>query len=149
LILPWAARLAGACIASLAMGGDRGVAQGAEQPLYLVCAPSADVDVDAGDPVMVDRDAGLVVWMERLGDGTWRRTTYQFVARTPREVTARAEHAVAVWTFEREWALPRSENRKVWDAHRERMGYPEAVQLYAGDQGACRPVPGGGYGLGQ
>ena len=118
--------------------------------VYLLCATGETLVEATADPVMLDRDAGRIVWMERRGEGTWRRTTYAIVARTPLELGARAEregeavHLTLVpgeWRFEREWPRPRAENASVWNAAEGRLGHPPGVQLYARDAGRCRVVP--------
>ena len=134
-------------LACLAGAGTAGGA-GPVAPTYLLCA--SDASAGAGDPVMFDPAGARIVWAERVGEGEWRRTTYERVAATPAEVSARAERAgeglhltlnVLDWTYEREWPRPRGENASVLDAHNERLGFGEGVQLYLRERGVCRVVP--------
>ncbi len=129
---------------------DAAAGDGPAEAVYLLCSTEETLVEATADAVMLDRAAGRVVWMERRGGGTWRRTSYEIVARTPLELGARAErdgeavHLTLVpgeWTFEREWPRPRAENANVWNTAEGRLGHPPGVQLFARDSGRCRVAP--------
>ena len=151
-LVPWTPRglLAAGEVAAPAAGAALG--DGTAGAVYLICSTEETLAEATSDAVMLDRGAGRVVWMERRGAGTWRRTIYTIVARTPLELGARAErggeavHLTLVpgeWTFEREWPRPRAENANVWNTAEGRLGHPPGVQLYARDSGRCRVAPPG------
>jgi len=132
-------------LAALALAGVTGAR--ADDVLYLLCAAGEPVEDAAADAVMVDRANRRIVWMERLGQGEWRRTTYVIEASTPAELSGRAERDgealhltldLAGSEFEREWPRPRGDNVNVWDADAQRLGFPPGVQLYVRDAGSCR-----------
>jgi len=132
-------------LTTIALAGVAGA--GAGEAFYLLCATAEPVEDATADAVMVDRANRRIVWMERLGEGEWRRTVYVIEASTPAELSGRAERDgealhltldLSGPAFEREWPLPRRENANVWDADAQRLGFPPGVQLYAGDAGRCR-----------